>query len=296
MILWSILSVVGASVFAYLSWWACANFEKFSDGDSDNGGYGIFLLFLITLFPFGTGVLIHGWFVQCAWTLVLTVLACGGQWMHENWTWGHSARMKEILMTPFNYIANLANSIWQNITRNDVLIRRYAKKRVNALRKLMPGPIWSDMREQIASIGITALSSLLERRNLLEENISVTERVIRKYEKNLSSDVMHQLHASTLADMEKFQQELAKTETQIGDIVGFLDEVESDVRMALISDDGHAELDKRLLQFAGTIQSVKAEERVVEQELQSYLGHTAKPLSEDSDSAPHTQIPRLRSG
>jgi|GEM_PF-2292270 len=149
------------------------------------------------------------------------------------------------------------------------------------------------MRDQICSVGITALNSLLVRRKTLQQNIVVTERIIKRHEKNLSSEVMRQLHSGTVADMQRFKEDLANTETQISNILGFLDEVESDVRMALISDDGHAELDKRLLLFAGTIHSVKEDDRVVQKELNSFLGRDVSSFSESHESVPQTQAQQV---
>lgn len=287
----SILAILAASACTFFVIACFVNIKKFDfNTEHDAGAFGS--LFVLFLFCMGItsywGASMHGWAVQLAGMATFTTVACGYMWTYTNWTWGHHARMKEIVGAPRKFI----NGIWQNIAKNDAFVRRYAQKRVSQLCSLMPGVEWSDMRDQIASVGITALASLLARRKLLKANISATASIIKKYEGNLSSDVMHQLHANTVADLETFQQELTKTETQIGDVVGFLDEVESDVRMALISDDGHAELDKRLLQFAASIQSVKADERAVQQELRSFLDRVSEPLDVPLESTSQTHSQR----
>lgn len=295
----SILVILLASACTFFLALPFINIKKINF-ENENEVWGLslftFLFLLSTSLISCWGASMHGWAIQLAGTIGLTVPACVVAWMCENRDKANS--IVESLYGHFfqrvNHIANFANGIWQNIAKNDTFVRRYARKRVSQLCDLMPGLEWSNMRDQIASVGITALASLLARRKLLKANISATAHIIKKYGGNLSSDVMHQLHTGTLVDIETFQQELAKTEMQVGDIIGFLDEVESDVRMALISDDGHAELDKQLLQFAASIQSVKADERAVQQELRSYLGHSSKAVSEDSDtvSQAHSHIQR----
>lgn len=196
----SVLAVLAASACAFLVIVQIVISREFNLKDEATAT--AFLIF-ISLFLFCTGITswwgasLHGWAVQLAGMVTFTAVACGFMWTHTNLTWGHDARMKEILGTPHKF----ARGIWQRIMRNDASVRRYAKKRVSVLCAFIPGLIWSD------------------------------------------------------------------------------------IRMALISDDGHAELDKRLLLFAGALQSVKVEERVAEQELRSFLGHPVKSLSEDTDVA-----------
>jgi len=142
--IWSILAILAASFLTLFLLVGILGFSEIIKRDLDEEigfAFFLFIALVVDIFVCWGGASIHGWLVQLMVTALVTILSIAGMWIHRN-----LSETQENRDEAWNFCARLiartkefATTAYARFMKRDALVRRYAKKRVSQLIRLMPG-------------------------------------------------------------------------------------------------------------------------------------------------------------